>query len=358
MQKFVNIYKVAILIFLIVIVTTCGSYKYAISAVSKESKEITFEVKKNSTYLTIAEDLKSNGLIRSINFYKVYIKLFKPENLQTGKYVLNQNMDVKSIIAELSKGSNYNPDTIKITFKEGINMRSIASVIATNTNNTEEQVFSKLKDSNYLDSLIEKYWFIDSTVKDNRLYYSLEGYLYPDTYEYLNKDVSVEQIFSKMLDKMDSVLSNYKDLIKDSKYSVHELLTLSSIVELEGASSNDRNGIAGVFYNRLKANWSLGSDVTTYYAAKINMSDRDLNWSELNDVNDYNTRSQSMAGKLPIGPICIPSLNSIEAALKPTSHDYYYFVADINKKTYFNKTELEHNNTISRLRKENLWFTY
>ena len=136
------------------------------------------------------------------------------------------------------------------------------------------------------------------------------------------------------------------------------MLTLASIVELEGTKNSDRAGIAGVFYNRLSSGWSLGSDVTTYYAAKIDMHERDLYLSELNDYNAYNTRHSMMAGRLPVGPICIPGLDSISATSNPTNHDYYYFVADKNKKTYFSKTDAEHNSLVASLKEQNLWYEY
>ena len=88
------------------------------------------------------------------------------------------------------------------------------------------------------------------------------------------------------------------------------------------------------------------------------MDERELYKKEFDSVNDYNTRSSSMAGKLPISPICNPGIESIEAAINPTNHDYYCFVADKNKKTYFTKTAAEHQNIINKLKKEGLWYEY
>ena len=119
-----------------------------------------------------------------------------------------------------------------------------------------------------------------------------------------------------------------------------------------------RSGIAGVFYNRLKNNWNLGSDVTTYYGAGVELSERDLTIDELNDPNPYNTRSSAMLGKLPVGPICNPSVESIEAVINKESHDYYYFVSDKNGKTYFTKTDSEHNLKKNELIEAGLWYTY
>ena len=224
--------------------------------------------------------------------------------------------------------------------------------------NCSEDIYSILNDEEYLDSLIQKYWFITEDVKNEKIYYSLEGYLFPNTYEFFIDEVSVKEIFNKMLDEMEKQLKPYKEDIEKSKYSIHELLTMASIVELEGKSISDRNEVAGVFYNRLKSNNTLGSDVTTYYGAKVNMSDRDLYQKEINTANDYNTRNASLAGKLPIGPICNPSISSIKAALYPKETNNYYFVADKNGKTYFTKTYNEHLRTVSKLKSEGLWYTY
>ena len=103
---------------------------------------------------------------------------------------------------------------------------------------------------------------------------------------------------------------------------------------------------------------SLGSDVTTYYAVKIDMGDRDLYQTELDTYNPYNTRGPKMEGKLPIGPICSSSQSAIEAAIYPTNTDYYYFVADKNGKVHFTSTFNEHKKTISDLKENNLWFIY
>lgn len=342
----------------LLILACCIFYNINLKAVSDDSKEVEFMVDSGSTYYSVISKLKSEGLIRNELVFKLYIKFNKVNSLEAGTYKLNKNMSVSEIVNEFSKGNTYNPDAIVITFKEGKHMRSIASTISEYTNNTEDQVYNLLKSNEYLNSLIQEYWFIDESILNKNLYYSLEGYLYPNTYEFKNKDVSIKEIFKTMLDQMDKVLTPYKTDILSSKYSVHEILTLASIVELEGGNSDDREGIAGVFYNRLNTNQQLGSDVTTYYAAKVEMSDRDLYQYEIDDANDYNTRSSHLAGKLPIGPICNPSINSIKAVLYPKTHDYYYFVADKTGKTYFSKTYSEHLSTRDDLIEAGLWYQY
>lgn len=342
----------------IIILGSCIFYNMNLRAVSSDSSEVDFMVDSGSTYYSIISKLKRENLIRNELCFKLYIKFNKVNDLEAGTYKLNKNMSVKDIIDVFSKGNKYNPDAVVITFKEGKNMRNIATIISQYTTNTEDEVFNLLSNQEYLNSLIEQYWFIDEIILNQGIYYSLEGYLYPNTYEFSNKDAKLEEIFKTMLDETDKKLSQYKTDLLSSDYTIHQILTLASIVELEGSRSNDRAGIAGVFYNRLNSNWSLGSDVTTYYAAKIEMSERDLYKYEIDDRNNYNTRSDYLAGKLPIGPICNPSINSIEAVLYPDKHDYYYFVADKNGQTYFSKTYEEHLSTRSDLIEAGLWYTY
>lgn len=357
MEKFVNLAKILIILSASIIVVCCLTYNYNTGAVSEDDSVKTFTVEENETFLTLATSLKEQNLIRSEFFYKIYIKLNNVTDLKAGIYDLTETMDVKEIVDLLTTGSSKNENNISVTFREGINMRKVMSIITENTDITEKEITDKLSDSTYLDELINKYWFLTDDIKNKDIYYSLEGYLYPNTYE-LDKTWDIEKVFEVMLNETDKKLTPYKYSFETSDYSIHEILTLASIVELEGANSDDRNGIAGVFMNRLEDNWALGSDVTTYYAVGIDFNERDLYMSEINDYNAYNTRSNKMAGKLPVSPICNPSINSIDAVLKPTEHKYYYFVADKNKKTYFTKTSSEHNATISKLKKDNLWYTY
>ena len=345
-------------ILILIILCAIFFYNIGLSAVSSKDEKIEFIIEEGNTYYSVINNLYEQNIIKNKLCFKIYIKLNNKNKLETGKYILNKNMSVREIVEILDKGSNYNPNTINITFKEGKNMRWIASTIASNTINKEEDVFNLLNDTEYLNEIINSYWFIDESIKNPNIYYSLEGYLFPNTYQFKSKEVSVKEIFKTMLDEMDKKLSNYKNDLEKNKYSIHELLTLASIVEVEGKVNSDRKGIASVFYNRLNSGWSLGSDVTTYYAIKVDMSERDLFINEINDNNYYNTRSNYLAGKLPVGPICNPSIDSIEAVLYPTDNNYYYFVADKTGKTYFTNTYNEHLNKVSELKEAGLWYEY
>ena len=348
---------IALILLIIILLTpiiTIVVYFSNLKPVTKDNIIVEFKVEEGDTLLSIANNLEEKDLIKSKLAYKIYLKTHKANEIKIGKYELNQNMGVKNIINTLT-GDNYKEDYINITFKEGLNIRQIAKVIEENTENTEEQVYSLLKDESYINSLINEYWFLTNDIKNEKLYYPLEGYLFPNTYQF-KKDATVKDIFKVMLDQMDEELSKYKAQINNSNYTIHQLMTLASIVELEAGSSHERNGVAAVFYNRIKNNWTLGSDVTTYYAEKKPFSE-DLSIDEINECNAYNTRSTCIVG-LPVGPISNPSSESIEGVMNPTTSDYYYFVADKNGNTYFTKTENEHQNIIQKLQREGLWYTY
>lgn len=358
MKKFMYAAEFLVAFFVILIVVCCSVYKYNISPVSESDELKKIEIEKNDTFLTISSKLHDEHLIRSEFFYKLYIKLMNASKIEAGSYYLSENMGVDKIVKTLSNSDNASSDYIEITFVEGKNMKTVAKTIADNTNNSEEDVFAVLKNTEYIDSLINKYWFLTDEIKDEHIFYPLEGYLFPDTYQFSGKDVSVEKIFETLLDEFGKKIEPYKTQIEQKGISIHKFLTLASIVELEGVNKDDRGSVAGVFYNRLASGWSLGSDVTTYYAIQVDMGERDLYKNELNECNYYNTRSTCSAGNLPIGPICNPGIESIQASINPTSHDYYYFVADKNKKTYFTKTSSEHEKTIATLKSQGLWYEY
>lgn len=347
-----------IAVLVLILIGTLIWYFVSISSVSKNEEEIEVVIPLGSGTSKIASILKENNLIRSETAFKIYVKINNVSDFQAGTYYLKQSMSVKEITNMLKTGIMYDPNEMTLTYIEGKNIRWLAELIEQKTNNTAEDVFELLSNEEYIDSLIDKYWFLTEDIKNDNIYYPLEGYLFPDTYALQNRDVEVSEIFEKMLDRMEEILDNYREDIENSEYSIHEILTIASIVELETTHDEDRKNVASVICNRLENNMAIQSDPTTYYAFNITIGERDLYQEEIDTYNPYNTRGPNMEGKIPVGPMSSVGRSSIEAALYPNDTDYLFFVSDKNSKLYFTRTNDEHNQIINELREEGLWLEY
>lgn len=322
---------------LVVLALIVSLFIYSLSPVSKKSEKVIFSVTTGTSKIDIIDDLKEAGLIKSK--ISAYIFVFLGgKNLQAGVYQIDRNESLNEIINKISSGKIYR-ETYTMTFVEGKRLTKYASQIADKLDISEKEVINTLNDKEYLKELIDKYWFLTNEILNDDLYYPLEGYLFPAKYEFFS-DASVKDIAERMLDAMGKRLEPYKEEIENSKYSIHEILSMASIIELEAVSKSDRQKVSQVIYRRLQKNWSLGMDVTAYYGVQKEMGET-LYKSELNDNNPYNTRLTSKLG-LPVGPICNPSLGSIDAVFNPTNTDYMFFYADIKTGiVYFAKTSDE-----------------
>lgn len=315
-------------------------YFYGLTPVKSESEKVIFRINSGTSTKEIIDNLVSEKIIKSKISSFIYLKVHRDFILKAGTYELDRNDSTRDIFRKIKAGDIYD-DSIKITFNEGKRISHYATLINENFGYNENDVISTINDEAYLKELINKYWFLTDEILNDKIYYALEGYLFPDTYSF-KKDSSIKSIIETMLDNTNKKLSNYKSDIENSSYSIHQILTMASIIENESMFDEDRSGVSQVIYKRLKLNMSLGMDVTTYYAVKKDLSET-LTKSDLKSYNDYNTRNTSFIG-LPVGPICNMGIKSIEAALKPSDTNYLYFYADIKTgKLYFaeNMTEFQ-----------------
>ena len=337
----------AIALILIILITF---YNINLGAINKDYGT-KFAIKSGESATSVIKRLKEENLIKNELVVKIYCKLNNKISFQAGEYDLHQYMDVKTIINKFNTGDVIK-DTITLKLVEGKRLIDYAEVISNTFSFDKEEVLNTLKDKEFLKELIDKYWFIDDSILKKDIYYPLEGYLYPDTYEF-NKNANIKDVVNKLLSTLEKKINPYKEDIEKSDYSFHELLTLSSLIEAEAATDDDRKLVSGVFYNRLNDHWTLGSDVTAYYGVHKTFTDT-IYQVDLDNCNPYNTRSNCVAG-LPIGPINSPSFSAIYASIYPTSNDYYYFVADKTKKVYFSKTASEQGQIIQDLKNKGLW---
>ena len=320
-----------------IIVALIATYFILLTPSSKSNKVITFTVKKGDGKEKIIDNLKDTKLIRSKYAAIIYLVISGNKNLQAGSYEFSRDMSTQDIIKSLNSGDvikEFKP-SIKITLKEGVTLKEYMKLISDETNIECDEAIKKVNDKSFLKGLIADYWFLTNDILDDDIYYALEGYLFPETYEFY-KETTIEQVIRRILNVTNEKLSPLKEEIKKSKYSVHEILTMASIIEKEANNSEDRKMVSQVIYKRLEINMSLGMDVTSYYGVQKSMKEKILD-VDLKDENPYNTRVTTFIG-LPVGPICNPSLDSINAVLEPANTDYVYFVADIlTGKVYFAK---------------------
>ncbi|MBR4618901.1 MAG: endolytic transglycosylase MltG [Bacilli bacterium] len=354
MKKKTKITIILLAIIGIILIITSLIYVYLFSPVDKKSKtKIEVVVEPGMTSKEIAKLLEKREIIKSSKFFLIYLKFNKCKSLKASTYDFSKSMNLEEVVNTLCEGNAINNNNLRVTFKEGKRVTDYATLISKEFGIDYNEVISTINDKTYLEELIKDYWFLTDDILNENIYYPLEGYLAPDTYEF-SKESSTKDIIEVLLDQTANILKDYKKIIDESNKSVHEYLTMASLAELEGLTSKDRKMIIGVFYNRLNVRMNLGSDVTTYYAFQKAMTS-DLTAKEFATSNPYNTRASNMAGKLPVGPICNVSKTSIEASITPTPSKYLYFVADKNGKIYYNTTNEDHVKTIKEIKEAGNW---
>lgn len=222
-----NIWKIGIIVTIVILflggIIAFSIYNNNLSPVSKkgEGKDIKLLVEKGDTVKGIAKLLKEKGAIKDENIFNLYTKITGKSSFKQGRYKFNTENDVKTIVEKLVKG-DVNKEEIKLQLLEGKTMTDLAEVVEKVTVNTKEQFLNKMKDKEYIRKLSEKYWFIDyNTVTNQDIYYPLEGYLFPDTYIFDNKEVGIETIIDAMLKQTEKRLEEYKNISGNKILTVH-----------------------------------------------------------------------------------------------------------------------------------------
>lgn len=274
----------------------------------------------------IGKMLKENGLISNPHLFNLMLYMTKTgSKLQAGEYLLSPAMSILEVIEKLKDGIIV---TYPVIIPEGYNLRQIAGLLA-EKNLVDENRFLMLAQNAelvYGDDLP-----LELPIK------SLEGYLFPDTYQFA-KGQSEEAIIGHMVARfIDHVLPQIDLDSFDGKYSLHEVMTLASIVEKEVIMDWERPIVAAVYLNRLDINMRLQADPTVQYVMTEERS-RVL-YSDLEIDSPYNTYRYD---GLPPGPIASPGIKSIMAVLEPADVDYLYFVSKRDGTHQFSRTFSEH----------------
>lgn len=275
------------------------------------------------------------GLIRNSTVFRLWMRYQELDGkIQAGDYILSENLSLSEIVDKLVKGDVHR-DTLRFTIPEGLFLEDIASRLADNGIVDEKRFLELTADL----SLWQDYWFVQELPPG--LEVPLEGYLFPNTYEISataeNKEELVIAILLRQFGRV--FTEEMRTETEALGLSVHQAVTLASIVEKEAVSGKERPLIAGVFYNRLDKKMPLQSCATVNYIIK-DFSIRDISPYKDNP-SPYNTYKY---GGLPPGPIAAPGKAALEAAVWPEDSDYLYFVAkdDGSGEHYFAKTYAEH----------------
>ncbi len=317
-----------------------GYYTMGLRAVDPGSEEkVVVEIPNGTGASAIVDILDDDGLVQNRFCAKINARIGHYDNLQANTYILSPSMSFQQIMKVINTGDFEYLSKESIEVKDGARLQQVAEAVAEKLPYTADEILAKWSDEAYLKELIERYWFLTDDILGKDIMYPLEGYLYADTY-YVTDNLTLEGFTEMCLDNMDEVLSERRNDIEASGFTVHELLTLTSIVTKE-ATADDQAGVAGVFMNRLDRGMSLGSDVTVCY---IFQEDRvDLKVSQLESTNPFNTRKY--AG-LPPGPICQVVGSAIDATLNYEHHDYLFFIADENGIVRYSTDEAGHESNI------------
>lgn len=347
MSKFIDgkLKLILIIAIILVVIITGGTLIYlsGIGAVDSNDEEpVTVNVPSGSGASAIVQILDENGLVKNKTFAKIHARIGGYDSLQANTYIFNKSMTLPEMFDAINTGDFNYLSKEKLTVREGLTIPQVAEAIASELPFSKEEIISKWADEAYLKELIDQYWFLTDDILNKDIKYPLEGYLYPETYFITEDEPTIESITVMMLDMMDTQLSSIKDEIEGSKYSIHELLTLSSIVERESSNvSEAMPEVAGVFINRLNKGISLGSDVTVNYI--FEKDGVELTQSQLDSDNKYNTRKFT---GLPPGPICSVNLNAVDSVLNYKKTDNMFFYATPEGEIIFSKTVSEHNKAV------------
>lgn len=353
-----------ILLILVAVAGFLGYRFWSTSTMPLDSKSTTYksvEIPEGSGNKLIGNILEKNGIIKSATVFQYYTKFKSSGNFKSGYYNFSPSMNLDEISNKLVEGGTEKPQEPvlgKIVIPEGYTLEQISEAITKNANskdNKEKTPFSKdefikvLTDDNFVKKMKEKYPLMMNSLPDKKdVKYQLEGYLFPATYEY-TKNSTAESLAEDMLFTMNTNLSPYYDEIKSRSLTVNEVLSLSALVEKEGANDEDRRMIAQVFYNRLNSDMPLQSNIAILYAEGKSGQKTSLKEDAAIDTNIYSPYNLYVHTGFGPGPVANPGSAAIKAVMNPKANDYLFFVADVTTgKVYYSRTLTEHEEQVQK----------
>lgn len=345
-RKIVGITLTALV--LVIIIVGVSGYLYINSALKpvdpsdEEKRDVKIPI--GSSVSEISKILEENEVIKDSRVFRFYIKFKNESGFQAGDYKFSSAITMDELISALKTGKVMKDPVLTVTIPEGKTMDQIADIYSKKTDIEKEEFLEKVNDVDYIQTLINQHpSILSEAVLDPEIRTPLEGYLFAATYQFFEESPSTTKIVEKMIKKTESIVSPMLDGIKEQGLTVHEALTMASLIENEARSKEDRMKISGVFYNRLEDDMPLQTDPTVLYALGKH-KDRVLH-KDLEVESPYNTYQNK---GLPVGPISNFAKNSLQAVVEPTSSDYFYFVAAPDGEIYYAKDFEAHKQLVDK----------
>ena len=290
-------------------------------------------VPSGATAAQMSEILHKDGIIRFPKAFELYAKLTHKTALRKGVYTLASDMSYQAIIVELRTPAAR--ATVKVMVTEGYTLQQIGALLE------KDGVCSQQDFLTAAGSSAVSFDFSSQIPENSERFYRLEGYLFPDTYEFYKQD-SATAVVQKMLDNFDSRFdATLRKQAASSGMTVDQIITLASIIQKEAGTTSEMANVSSVFHNRLQNGVAgakfLQSDATIFYVTRditpvLTTQDTQL-------ASAYNTYKHE---GLPPGAICNPGLDAIRAAISPAKTNYYFFVSDKKGKYYYAATYKQH----------------
>ncbi len=289
-------------------------------------------IPEGSTFQHVAGLLERERLVKSRSAFVLLGKALEADRkIRPGEYELNPAMAPADILSKLTAGRVV---LHAVTIPEGYTMAQIADVLAQHQITDRAEFLRLAKDKSFIKTL---------GVSAE----TLEGYLYPDTYRF-PKPVPAREVIRTMVEQLNQVVTpEWQARAKDIHLTLHQVLTLASVIEKETGSGDERPQISSVFHNRLQKKIPLQSDPTVIYG--LPNFDGNLHKKDLSHPSPYNT--YRWAG-LPPGPIANPGAQAIKATLYPAVSPYLYFVSKNDGTHQFSATLVEHNKAVEKYQKQ------
>ena len=309
---------------------------------NQQDKQVEVVIPQNPTVSQVTDILTETGVVEKSLTFRLYAGMkTKEKSFKPGNYIFNYNMGYDEIILALKNG-NIKKEIVTPTFIEGMTLYEIARKLE------ENRVCDADEFLDYLQTAELNYEFIDQLPDSGLRYRRLEGYIFPDTYEfYVGEKVS--NVAAKFLDNFESrITEDMRRKAQNLNLTLDQVITLASIIQKEAGDPEEMRLVSSVFHNRLNLpeNYpNLQSDVTIHYVEKFIKPF--LDYANQDMYNAYNTY---IAPGLPVGPICNPGLDAIEAALEPDNTRFLFFVTDSEGSYYYAETAKDHYANVSAAR--------